>query len=126
MAYVIGGMTLFAAGLWIIAPLLVPLVGSHRFDESVGVFRWLLIGVPCACFNTLMAIQWIMRGYFYRVSLITFGTGIFNCAANLVLIPTKGADGAAIAAVIGMCALPFLANLWLALETQRELAQSRG
>ena len=126
IAYVIAGMTLIAATLWLVAPWLVPLIGSHRFVDSTAVFRILLVGVPCACFNTLMGIQWIMRGYFYRVSLLTLATGLLNCLINLILIPRHGAAGAALAAVIGMCAVPLLANGCLALFAQRELVRANG
>jgi len=126
IGYVIAGMTFIAAVLWTLAPWLVALIGSHRFADSTAVFRILLFGVPCACFNTLMGIQWITRGYFYRVSLITVGTGLLNCALNLFLIPIYGASGAAAAAVVGTCALPLLANAWMAFVAQREFARSYG
>ena len=126
IAYVLVGMTAVAAFLWLIAPWLVTLIGSDRFESSIPVFRILLLGVPCACFNTLMGIQWITRGYFYQVSLITLATGLLNCALNLVLIPGYGAEGAAWAALFGMCALPLLANGWMALVAQRELSRHNG
>lgn len=126
MGYVIGGMTAVALLLWLLAPWIVILIGGDRFEASVPVFRILLLGIPCACFNTLMGIQWITRGYFYSISLITFATGLLNCALNLVLIPAYGAEGAAWAAVIGMCAVPLVANGWMALVVQRELARANG
>ena len=97
---------------------------SDLFGAATPVFRLLLLGTPCACFNTLMAIQWITRGYFYQVSLITLGTGLLNCALNLILIPAYGAEGAALAAVFGMCAVPLLANGWMAVVAQRELRRA--
>ena len=124
IAYVITGMTLVAAVLWLLAPWIVILIGGHRFEASNQIFRILLLGIPCACFNTLMAIQWISRGYFYQVSLITFATGLLNCLLNLLLIPAYGAAGAAWAALIGMCAVPLLANGWMATVAQRELARA--
>lgn len=124
LAYVIGGMTFGAAILWLLAPWIVQLIGSHRFDQSVPVLRILLVGAPCACFNTLMAIQWIMRGYFYRASLITVATGLLNCLINLVLIPPYGALGAAVVAVIGMCVVPLIANGWMVCLARKEATSS--
>jgi len=126
IAYVLAGMTLIAGALWLLAPWLVPLIGSQRFADSTTVFRILLFGVPCACFNTLMGIQWITRGYFYRVSLITLAAGLLNCALNFVLIPAYGANGAAGAAVVGICAVPLLANGWMACKAQREFIRSKA
>jgi O-antigen/teichoic acid export membrane protein len=126
LALIIGGMSLVAAALWLLAPWLVTLIGGEEFAASVPVFRILLLGVPWACFNTLMAIQWIIRGYFYQASLITLATGLTNCLLNLILIPSLGPVGAAWAALIGMCAVPFLANGWLAALAQREFAASGG
>jgi len=53
-------------------------------------------------------------------------TGLTNCLLNLILIPSLGPVGAAWAALIGMCAVPFLANGWLAALAQREFAASGG
>lgn len=126
IAYVIAGMTLIAGALWVLAPWLVPLIGGRRFMDSTAVFRILLFGVPCASFNTLMGIQWILRGYFCRVSLITAATGLLNCALNFVLIPAYGANGAAGAAVFGICAVPLLANGWMAFVAQCEFIKSKA
>ncbi len=126
MALIIGGMSLVAMALWLLAPWIVTFVGGEDFAVSAPVFRILLMGVPWACFNTLMAIQWIMRGYFYQASLVTLVTGSINCLLNLALIPSFGAVGAAYAAVIGMCAVPFIANGWLAILAQREFSGARG
>jgi len=126
LALIIGGMSLVAAVLWLLAPWLVTLIGGEGFAASVPVFRILVLGVPWACFNTLMAIQWIIRGYFYQASLITLATGLTNCLLNLILIPSFGPAGAAWAALIGMCAVPFLANGWLAALAQREFKTLGG
>ena len=126
MVFIIGGMSLIAAVLWVAAPLVVRVIGGTGFEESAPVFRILLIGVPWACFNSLMAIQWITRGYFYQASIITLATGLTNCCLNLYLIPSHGFLGAAYAALFGMCAVPFVANGWLAMKAQREFAQARG
>lgn len=125
MAVIIGGMSLIAAALWVVAPLVVRIIGGAGFEDSASVFRILLIGVPWACFNTMMGIQWITRGYFYQASIITLATGLTNCGLNLYLIPSYGLLGAAYAALFGMCALPFVANGWLAILAQREFIHTR-
>ena len=118
IAYVIAGMSVVGAVLWLLAPTIVPLIGSHRFDQSVPVFRVLLLGLPCTCLSTLMAIQWITRGYFIQAGLITCASGLLNCMLNLYLIPAYGVIGAAAAYAGGMFVVPLIANTWMILAAQ--------
>ena len=120
MAIVIAGMTAVAGVLWLIAPVIISILGSSGFEESASVFRIMLFAAPAAAFNTMMGLQWIVRGYFLRVSIITFAAGLFNCCLNLILIPRWGADGAACATVAGIFAIPLVANVALALKAERE------
>lgn len=117
---VVAAMALGAAMLWLLAPLVIGLIGSARFAGSSDIFRILIIGLPGAAFNTLMGLQWITRGYFLRASLLTFAAGLANVAFNLVLIPRFGAHGAAVATVAGLYIVPVLANLALAVVAERE------
>lgn len=126
IAFVVSGMTFVAAALWLIAPWLVILIGSHRFEPSVSVFRILLVATPVAAFNTLMVIQWITRGYFLQASVITLTTGLLNCGLNLELIPRFGATGAALATVGGVFMVPLMANGWMALRAERDFKQTRA
>jgi O-antigen/teichoic acid export membrane protein len=118
---IVGMMAVGSPLMWILAPWFIPLLGGEGFVESVGVFRILVIGMAGAAFNTLMGIQWIIRGYFYRASLITLGTGAVNVILNLFLIPRYGATGAAVATVAGLFLIPVTANLALAVIAEREL-----
>jgi O-antigen/teichoic acid export membrane protein len=125
MALVVAGMAGIALALWLLAPFLIPLLGSSQFEESIPVFRILLFAAPVAAFNTMMGLQWIVRGYFLRVSLITFAAGLLNCGLNLILIPRMGADGAALASAAGIFAFPLIANLILAIRAEQELKSAR-
>lgn len=120
MGIVVAGMALIAAVLWLIAPWLILLLGGQSFAASTGVLRILVFGLPAASFSTLMAIQWITRGYFLQASLLTLGMGIFNCTLNLFLIPRFGAQGAALATVIGYNLISVGVNLTLAWMINRE------
>jgi O-antigen/teichoic acid export membrane protein len=121
MALIIGAMAVIAVMLLLLAPWIVTMIGGSGFGASIPVFQLLLFGVPWACFNTLMSVQWIIRGYFLRVSLLTFAAGLLNCMLNLFLIPRYGAIGAAIATVAGINIIPLTANLVLAGIAQREM-----
>lgn len=119
MFWVIGLLTAASPVLWLIAPWLIGYLGGDEFAASIGVFQLLLIGVPGAVFNTLMAIQWTTRGYFIGASLLTFGSGLANVLFNLILIPKYGATGAAVATVAGLFLIPVTANLCLAIFAER-------
>ncbi len=120
MALVIAVMAAIAAMLWILAPTIIWVLGSSRFAGSEAVFRILLIAAPAAAFNTMMGLQWIVRGFFLRVSFITFAAGLLNCGLNLILIPRWGAEGAAWSTVVGIFAIPMVANLGLAVKAEHE------
>jgi O-antigen/teichoic acid export membrane protein len=120
MLWLIGLLTAASPVLWLIAPWLIPQLAGNEFSGSIGVFQILLIGVPGAVLNTLMAIQWTTRGYFMRASLLTFVSGLANVLINIILIPRYGAQGAATATVVGLYLLPVTANLVLAIFVERK------
>ena len=126
MVAVIGGMAGIAVILWLLAPWLILLVGSRRFEGSAAVFRILLLGVPGACFNTMMQIQWVIRGRFLLISGITLTTGVLNCLLNLILIPAYGSHGAAIATVAGLYLIPVSSSAVLVWHVSRESAHETG
>jgi O-antigen/teichoic acid export membrane protein len=119
MLWIIGLLTAASPVLWLIAPWLIALLGGNEFSGSTAVLQILLIGVPGAVFNTLMAIQWTTRGFFMRASLLTFASGLANVLINIILIPKYGAEGAAIATVVGLYLLPVTANFVLAVFVER-------
>jgi O-antigen/teichoic acid export membrane protein len=125
MSLIVAGMTAIAIVLWLLAPALISLLASRQFEGSTPVFQTLLIAVPAAVFNTMMGLQWIVRGYFLKISLITFAAGLFNCGLNLLFIPRLGANGAAAASVAGIFAIPFIANLMLAFRAEQDWKAKR-
>jgi O-antigen/teichoic acid export membrane protein len=95
--------TLFIVVIGVIAgltaPWWLPVVAGPEFLPAAGLFRWQLLGVVGMTFSTMMAPQWIARGYFWQASLLTVAVGLANFLANLLLIPRYGMYGAVWAAL---------------------------
>ena len=125
MVLVVGVMSLIATLLWLVAPWLVPLLATNKFAGSIGVFRLLLVALPLASFSTLMAIQWIARGYFWRASLITLGMGAMSLVLNLILMPRLGATGGALSMVASYLGVSLIANGSLAIHAHRDAVAQR-
>lgn len=82
-----------AAGLT--APWWLTLIAGPRFEATIELFRWQLLALLGLTFSTVMAPQWIARGFFWRASLLTLGVGATGICAAAVLVPLFGAKGAA-------------------------------
>lgn len=119
LAIVLGAMTVIGAVLWLAASPVVRLLGGSEFAASAPVLQVLVFGLPAAALSTLMAIQWLTRGFFWQASLLTLALGAIICGLNLLLIPRFGATGAALAFVIGYAAVPIPANVALAISISR-------
>lgn len=115
MIIMVAGGTLLAV---IAKPVIVALT-SPAFAASAQLLQLLLIALPAATLNAMMGIQWITRGWLLRASAITLAAGGFNALANIFLIPRYGAQGAALATVVGIYAIPFTSNLFLFFYLQR-------
>jgi O-antigen/teichoic acid export membrane protein len=120
IAAIMATMTLGAIALAALAPLIIPIIATEAFAPSAEVLQVLCIGVVAATLNTLMGLQWILRGLFLQSAVLTLVTGLINCLLNLFLIPRFGAVGAAWATVAGVYFIPFTANLLMAIRVERE------
>lgn len=122
----LGVMAAGAAVLAVAAPLVVRLLAGPEFAGAVPILRVYLLAVLGGTINTTMAVQWIGRGLFLQVSALTFGAGLANFLFNLVFIPRFGAQGAALATVVGVYLVPVSANLILAWRCEQEFRRGRG
>ncbi len=116
-------MILMIAGGVVLAAVAEPLIvaiTSEAFAPSARLLQLLLVALPAATLNAMMAIQWITRGWLVRASVITLAAGGLNALANAFLIPRYGAQGAALATVVGIYAIPFTANATLFVVLERE------
>lgn len=99
LLWLTGGMILAAGAGAIIAPWAIPVVMGGAFQPSVAIFQLLAIALVGLSFSTIMTSQWIGRGLFWQVSIITLTIGLINFLGNLILIPRFGMYGAALATI---------------------------
>lgn len=96
MAFVVASSSI----AWMLAPLIVKVIGGTAFEPSVELFRWLLLATVGMTFSTTMAPQWIGRGLFIQAAAITILVGLIAVLTNTALIPLYGAKGAVFSAII--------------------------
>jgi O-antigen/teichoic acid export membrane protein len=117
-------LTLGMVALGAIAALLAPwgiiLLAGEPFRPVVSLFRWMLPGLIGMTFSTVMAPQWIGRGYFWQAAGLTGLVGAINLAANFLLIPRYGMWGA-IYAFLATYAFAVVGNVAMAFWCERQV-----
>jgi O-antigen/teichoic acid export membrane protein len=103
---------------WIAAPLLVEVVGGPEFLPAVPVLRVMLLAVPGMTFATVMASQWVGRGFFGRVAALGLTVSVTGVAAAWLGIRAYGVVGAA-AGFVMTYVVGVLVNGAMALWVQR-------
>lgn len=94
------GMIALSAVAALLAPWVITLIAGEAFRPAVEPFQWMLLGLVGMTFSTVMAPQWIGRGYFWQAAGITLLLGLISFAANLWLIPSHGMEGAVYAFLV--------------------------
>lgn len=116
-------ITLAMVGLSTIAAVLAPwgitLLAGEKFRPAVVPFQWMLLGLVGMTFSTVMAPQWIGRGYFWQAAGLTFLAGGINLALNFWLIPLHGMQGA-VYAFIGTYMFSVIGNGAMAWHCQTQ------
>ena len=79
----------------LLAEPIVHLAFGAAFHRSTGIFRIVLLSTFGGASSSLLASQWVGRGYFTLVACIALVTAIANIAANLVVISRYGMYGSA-------------------------------
>lgn len=106
-------VTLVMIVLSVVAALLAPwgitLLAGESFRPAVEPFQWMLLGLIGMTFSTVMAPQWIGRGYFWQAAGLTFLVGVINLTANFWLIPQYGIEGA-VYAFLGTYSFTIISN----------------
>lgn len=114
------GMLAVAGISAVMAPWAIPFVLGERFVPSVRIFQVLLLASLGITLTKGMSAQWIGRGMFAHLSVMTLIFGAVNLAANLLLVPRYGALGAAwslVAVYVPVAA----AQLWMLRHCDREM-----
>jgi len=91
MVVVMSGASL----VWLSAPLWIALFAGERFLPLLQVFYLQILSLVGMIFGTMMAPQWIARGYLKTVSAISVLITIVSLTMNLVFIPEYGMVAAA-------------------------------
>lgn len=92
----------------------MPIIVGNAFGPSIEVFRWLTLAAVGMSFSIIMAPQWIGRGLFGTISLLTLGIGAVNLLLNWVLIPQYGMHGA-VASTLVVYTISIIVNGGMAL-----------
>lgn len=93
-------MILGAAVAAVLAPVAIPLVVGTRYLPAVPLFQWSLLSIVGLTVTCVMAPQWIGRGYFWQMSLISIVMAAIHLTATLVLVRRYGMYGAVFATLI--------------------------
>ncbi len=112
------GMIVLIAIAALISPWGIILLAGESFRPAVEPFQWMLLGLIGMTFSTVMAPQWIGRGYFWQAAGLTLLLGVINFVANLWLIPQFGIKGA-VYAFLGTYVFSILSNGGMAIHCNR-------
>ncbi|OAI23129.1 hypothetical protein A1356_17945 [Methylomonas koyamae] len=107
-------MTILSVFAAYCAPWGITLLAGESFQPAVTAFQWMSLGVIGMTFSTVMAPQWIGRGYFWQAAGLTVLVGLINLIANFWLIPAHGIQGA-IYAFLGTYTFSIVGNGIMAL-----------
>ena len=86
-----------AAGLWLVAPDVIPLIYTNAFDESVVILRLLSGLLFLAFLSRVIAALLTACDRQPTVTRMQWIAAAVNVAGNAIMIPTVGIKGAAIA-----------------------------
>mgnify|MGYP004002079841 CR=1 FL=1 len=78
----------FTAHWWI------PIIAGNSFKPSIILFKYQIFTVLGLSISTMMAPQWISRGYFTAISSLAIISGLLNVGLNYFLIQKIGVLGA--------------------------------
>lgn len=91
------GLAIFIfISIFILAPLVIGVLGGSDFDRSAGVLRILLVATVLSYFNHLTGYSLLAFGKQRTSLVIALVALVFNVAANLIFIPLYSYNAAAI------------------------------
>lgn len=89
-----------AVFFYALAPLLVPLLFGHQYDESIRIFSWLIWSAPFVYISCASEVWLITRNLQRYVFYRTLVAAAVNILLNFILIPSLGAHGVALATIL--------------------------
>ena len=109
----------------LLAPIAVGLIAGIAFLPSVALFRVVVFALVGATFSSVLASQWIARGFFWQTAAITFGIGVLSLACDFLLIPIFGMRGAVVSTLLTY-GLSVLSNGAMAIWVERRWRRMRA
>lgn len=94
LGQIIIGIVILSGFMALLAPWIITFLAGEAFRPAVAPFQWMLLGLIGMTFSTVMAPQWIGRGYFWQAASLTLLVGVISLVANFWLIPEHGMWGA--------------------------------
>lgn len=91
----LGYAALAFVAAWALAPWAITLLAGKAFAPAVPVFRILALSTFGGALSSVMAAQWMARGYLVRAAALTLIPAIVGLAVNVALIPRFGMRAAA-------------------------------
>ena len=82
------------------APYAIRAVAGIQYTPAVPVFQLSLFGLLGLTFSSVMSSQWIGRGYFVLMSILSVAVAVIHLTASLLLVPRFGMYGAVYANLI--------------------------
>lgn len=91
----------------VIASWVVPYLFGSGFEQAVPLLRWQLVPALLGGFVTLVTPQWVGRGLFLTISVLSLAAGALVLGLSIALVPRMGAMGAVVASLVvyGLSAL---------------------
>lgn len=89
-----------AAVAAVAAPVAIPLVVGPKYIPAIHLFQLSLFGILGLTASGIMASQWIGRGYFWQMSVISVFLSAIHLTATLLLVKRYGMYGAVYANLI--------------------------
>jgi len=116
--------------LWFAAPLMLKVLFGERFVQATSAFRWLLVAATVWILGSIVISG--LRGFGYpgMSTVARFSAAVVTAIALLILLPSFGITGAAVASLMGYSVMLLLAlfgflrrrrlGLWDCLRPQRK------
>jgi len=103
---------------YVAAPIAIPLLAGRAFLPAVPVFRIVALSIFGMGLMAVMAPQWIARGYFLRVAMVSVFAALVGVAGNYLLIPRYGMAACAWV-MVASYTIHFVANAVFAFWIER-------
>jgi O-antigen/teichoic acid export membrane protein len=91
---------IIVGALWLLIPILVPLIFSDAYVDSIPYAKAYLLIIPFSLMGTALGVILIKMKKEYSYFLSSVVSGVVNLVLYLVLIPRMGIMGAVVASII--------------------------